>query len=82
MKNRIEHDCNECMDNVYRLLDGDCSPMQQTMFLKNLSACPRCMEKYEREKHFREFIKTSLPKKCLSQQHINIIKRNINEHRS
>ncbi|MCB0516120.1 MAG: hypothetical protein R2798_08675 [Chitinophagales bacterium] len=66
MKGRKVHKCDECVQSFDEILDHEVSTKQRNEFLQSLQSCPRCMERFEREKSFREFIQAKFPKKPLS----------------
>jgi len=66
MEGRIHHNCNELRARLESLLDGDCGAHEKDLFTEEIRSCPRCMDLYEKEKSFRDFIQVKLTKKRCS----------------
>jgi len=66
MEGRIHHNCNELRARLDQVLDGDCGIHEKEHFVEEIRRCPRCMDLYEKEKSFREFLQVKLSKKKVS----------------
>ena len=54
--------CRDVYDKINALLDCDCNKEQQEEYIRAINNCPHCLEKYNIEKAFKDFV--SLKGKC------------------
>jgi len=54
------HDCFSVIIKVSLALDGELSEEEKKQFLSELECCVHCLEKFEIEKSFREFLVQSI----------------------
>ncbi len=50
------YNCQETMKHVMMALDGELSADEEIAFLSHINHCSRCLEKYEIEKSFKQFL--------------------------
>lgn len=82
MEGRIHHNCNELRARLEQLLDGDCGSREKDRFTEEIRSCPRCMDLYEKERSFREFIQVKVAKRKVSDQLANNIRNIIRDDRA
>lgn len=63
MEGRIHHDCNDLSTRMDQILDDYCSSQEKDRFVEDIRRCPRCMDRFEKEKSFREFLQVKMVKK-------------------
>jgi anti-sigma factor (TIGR02949 family) len=59
----MEHKCEEIIKKVMLFLDGELSPNEHDWLREQLIQCPACLEHYEMEKDFKDFLCAKL--KCM-----------------
>ncbi len=79
MNGRVIHNCNQCETRIEKVLDGQCSSLEQNNFVQHIEHCPRCMGKYQREQSFREFLQTKIPQKKFSDSLLSNIRDKIRQ---
>ena len=62
------HNCQQLMRKVMLLLDGQMSEEEEKDFLENVSICNHCLESYQIEKNFKDYICNKVERKKLSEE--------------
>ncbi len=75
----INHDCNKCEEQISSYLDGAFNEEQERQFFASVNNCPRCAEKFEKEKSFKVFIKKKMPVANASRDLISNIRSRIHQ---
>lgn len=52
----MEHNCETIIKKIMLFLDGELDPSEQEWLREQLIQCPACLEHYELEKDFKDFI--------------------------
>ncbi len=55
---RLKAECAELIDEVWTLLDGECTPENQQKLRKHLAECPPCLRIFGIEEQFKALIAT------------------------
>lgn len=71
------HTCTSFSDRVILYLDGRLDKQQERDLLAEMKSCPKCLEKYSKEKAFRTFIRSKVSRKKVSPTLIQSIKDKI-----
>lgn len=71
------HDCRSFAREVILYLDGALTREQDRNLLLEMRTCPQCLEKYSKEKAFREFIKSKVSRRKVSPTLVQSIKDKI-----
>jgi len=71
------HDCSALMTKVMRALDGEMTEKEEKEFLDDINQCSHCLENYNIEKSFKEFLSNKLERKTISASVIQHIKDKI-----
>lgn len=71
------HDCSALMKKVMMSLDGEMNEQEETEFLKDINQCSHCLENYNIEKSFKQFLHDKLKRKSISRSFIENIKAQI-----
>lgn len=79
MEHPIEHkhNCDETIAKVVLSLDDDLSEAEEQDFLKEVNGCNHCLEKYDIEKSFKEFLRIKITSHKVDPAVIKKIKDNI-----
>ena len=72
-----QHNCNDMISKVILALDGELTKEQESAFMAEISKCSCCLEHYNIEKSFKEFLANKLNHKCVDANLINAIKNNL-----
>jgi mycothiol system anti-sigma-R factor len=59
----MKHKCDETLAKVILALDGELSNAEEKQLLTALNECSYCLEKYNIEKEFKEFLSKKMEKK-------------------
>ncbi|MCY7409028.1 MAG: hypothetical protein LH473_02050 [Chitinophagales bacterium] len=51
-----KHDCKATLERVMLALDGELSETEEKVFLDELNCCSWCLDKFEIEKSFKEYL--------------------------
>ena len=71
------HDCRAFSRQVILYLDGALTKEEERNLLIEMRSCPKCLEKYSKEKAFREFIKSKVSRRKVSPTLVQSIKDRI-----
>lgn len=74
------HNCQQLMRKVMLLLDGEMTEEEEKDFLSNVSICHHCLESYQIEKNFKEYIYNKVERKKLSSDTLSVIREKIKGH--
>lgn len=77
----INHNCNQCEEQISSYLDGAFSQDQQRQFYTSINSCPRCTEKLNKEKSFKVFLKNKMPVTHASRDLVSNIRSQIHSKR-
>ncbi len=72
------HDCSKVAKNVFLALDGELSPEEEKTLLADVEKCPRCLEYFNIEKAFKQFLKERIARKTIDKGLVSSIKEQIN----
>ena len=76
-KRKNMYDCKETMKHVMMALDGELSQDEEVEFLSHINHCSRCLEKYEIEKSFKQFLTEKISRHNIPSQLIDQIRSRI-----
>lgn len=71
------HNCRAFSGRVIMYLDGTLSRQEERALLVEMRSCPYCLEKFSRERAFREFIKSKVNRRKVSPMVVQSIKEKI-----
>lgn len=71
------HDCSALMKKVMMSLDGEMNEQEEEEFLKDINQCSHCLENYNIEKSFKQFLHDKLQRRSISRSIIENIKTQI-----
>lgn len=71
------HDCSKVLSKVFLALDGEMTAEEEKVFLKELQDCSCCLDHYEIEKEFKNFLQCKVEKHCVKQDTVESIKSKI-----
>jgi anti-sigma factor (TIGR02949 family) len=57
------HDCTKLLSRLFLALDGELSEDEEKQFLSELNECSCCLEHYQVEKMFKNFLCDKIQKK-------------------
>lgn len=72
-----EFNCKETLRNVMMALDGELSDEEEKAFLSHINCCSRCLEKYEIEKSFKQFLSNKISRHHIPGQLVDQIRSRI-----
>lgn len=75
--NASQHDCNQVKSRILLALDGELSAEDEQKLMEDLKSCHCCLDQFELEKSFHEFMQARLKRKCCAQELAASIKANI-----
>lgn len=64
VKNIKFHNCDHILSKVFLALDGELSSEEEASFLAEINQCGDCLEKYQIEKNFKDFLSKKVRKEC------------------
>ena len=73
------HDCKEVVTHFNMLLDGALNPKEEQNVMCELQRCIHCLEEYNLEEKYRNFLKDKIDKKSVSPECIEKIKDLLNK---
>ena len=62
------HDCNEVIAKLEVLLDGELDQEVEAQLIKEIKDCPGCLEHYNVDKSFKDFLQNKLERKCCTEK--------------
>jgi len=68
------HDCSKTLENVELALDGALSLEDQKVMLAQLKECSYCLDKYNIEKDFKEFLCARINRKEVNNNLVSSIR--------
>ena len=71
------HDCSKVLSKVFLALDGEMTEEEEKVFLKQLQECSCCLDHFEIEKEFKNFLQQKVEKKCVKEETVSAIKTKI-----
>ena len=77
MDSNKQHDCSEVISKVFLTLDGELSKDEEKEFFEELKRCSWCLEHYNIEQSFKEFLCKKISKKEVRPEIISEIKSKI-----
>ncbi len=61
------HDCSQFVEKVYQVLDGELTDEETELFVSDIERCKWCLEHYDIEKQFLEFVAKRFERKTCSE---------------
>jgi predicted anti-sigma-YlaC factor YlaD len=71
------HDCSKVLSKVFLALDGEMTEEEEKVFLRQLHECSCCLDHFEIEKEFKNFLQQKVEKKCVKEETVSAIKTKI-----
>jgi polyhydroxyalkanoate synthesis regulator phasin len=71
------HDCSKVLSKVFLSLDGEMSAEEEKVFLEELKQCSCCLDHFEIEKEFKNFLQHKVEKRCVKEDTVASIKSKI-----
>lgn len=71
------HDCTKVLSKVFLALDGEMTEAEEKTFLQQLQECSCCLDHFEIEKEFKNFLQNKIEKKCVKDETVSSIKSKI-----
>lgn len=71
------HNCKEVVDQVNLMLDGELNAKEEQDVLCELQRCMHCLDDFNLQKRFKDFMQNKLEKKNISAECIERIKNQI-----
>jgi hypothetical protein len=71
------HDCSKVLSKVFLALDGEMTEEEEKLFLKQIQECSCCLDHFEIEKEFKNFLQQKVEKKCVKAETVSAIKTKI-----
>ena len=75
--NSNQHCCQEIIEKVSLILDGEVIPKEEQQLIKEIQKCPSCLEKFHIEEAFKEFLTKKINRQKVSLALIQSIKEKI-----
>ncbi|MEZ5013731.1 MAG: hypothetical protein R2794_05520 [Chitinophagales bacterium] len=63
-----KHDCRNFVKKVFLVLDGELPEPEQRMFIADIQRCKSCLDHFDIEKSFKEFVTAKVERKACSEQ--------------
>ena len=73
------HDCSQVMSKVLLALDGELNKAEEEQLMKELQDCSCCLEHFQIEKSFKEFLCARLKRTCCLEKLATEIKGSIKQ---
>ena len=61
------HNCREVISKVEELIDGELDDASQEKLIIEINRCPACLEHYNIDIAFKEFVNSRLRRKCCAE---------------
>lgn len=74
-----QHDCNKVLSKVYLALDGAMTTDEEKAFLADLNKCSCCLDHYQIERSFKDFLTAKIERKCVDNSMVSSIKSQLRE---
>ena len=74
-----KEECHRIFDLMIRSLDGELSFDQEHQLMHDMQSYPCCVQKFELEKSYKEFLCNKITRKQVSDSLINTIKEKVRE---
>lgn len=74
-----KHDCSKVLSKVFLSLDGALTPTEEKEFLDQINECSCCLNAFNIEKAFKEFLVNKLTRKEVKTNLVADIKSKIKE---
>ena len=71
------HNCKEVVNQVNLMLDGELNAKEEQDVLCELQRCMHCLDEFNLQKRFKDFMQNKLEKKNISAECIERIKNQI-----
>lgn len=71
------HNCEEVVDQVNLMLDGELNAKEEQDVLCELQRCMHCLDEFNLQKKFKDFMQNKLEKKNISAECLERIKNQI-----
>lgn len=73
------HDCSKVISKVILSLDGELTEQEENVLLAEINCCSKCLEHYNIEKSFKEFLQKKIEVRKAKSDVMATIKSKINE---
>jgi anti-sigma factor (TIGR02949 family) len=80
MEKNTTHHCDQLISKVFLALDGEMSADEEKKFLDEINQCSCCLEKYQIEKSFKEFLSKKVKHECCFETLANSIKDKLSKN--
>jgi anti-sigma factor (TIGR02949 family) len=61
------HNCKDVADKLEILLDGELNSEEEAFLIKDIKRCSACLEHYNIDKAFKEFVQKKVERKCCTE---------------
>lgn len=68
------HDCQDVVNQFNLMLDGALNSKEEQDVMCELQRCMHCLEEFNLEEKYRQFIKEKIEKKCVTQEFLHRLK--------
>ncbi|MCP4121321.1 MAG: hypothetical protein GY751_06170 [Bacteroidetes bacterium] len=62
------HNCREVIAKVEELIDGELDNASQERLIREINRCPACLEHYNIDVAFKEFVHKRVQRKCCAEK--------------
>ncbi len=74
-----KHDCRNFVKKVFLVLDGELPEQERNLFITDIQRCKGCLDHFQIEKAFKDFVVAKVERKCCSENLKSDIINRINE---
>lgn len=72
-----QNHCKLIIDNIFKLLDGEMTNDEEQMFFTHVNKCPKCLEDFQIERAFKDYICQRMHKKTIDPSLVETIRLQI-----
>ena len=62
------HSCKEVVEKLEILLDGELDMKEEERLIADIKKCPACLEHYDIDKAFKDFLFNKIERKCCTEE--------------
>lgn len=73
------HNCKDVVTQFNLMIDGELNPKEEQDVMCELQRCIHCLEEYNLEEKYRQFLKEKITKKGVSTAFLNKLKNCVQE---